>query len=151
MVLDKVTGFTYTISSKYLFGADGARSQVVAQLGLPLTKGPGGGPALNVLVRADISHLIQHRTGNLHWVLQPDVEHPDFGWSCIVRMVKPWYEWMFIFFPYPGTALDRQPSEDEYRRRVQQVIGDDTPVEILRINTWNVNETVADKYSSKRV
>ncbi|KAH7024129.1 2,4-dichlorophenol 6-monooxygenase [Ilyonectria destructans] len=151
MILDKVTGVTYTISSKYLFGADGARSQVVAQLGLPLTKGPGGGPALNVLVRADMSHLIQHRTGNLHWVMQPDVDHPDFGWSCIVRMVKPWHEWMFIFFPYPGTVLDRRPSEDEYRRRVQQVIGDDTPVEILRINTCNVNEIVADKYSSKRV
>lgn len=146
-VVDKVTGFMYAISCKYLFGADGARSRVVSQLGLPLNKKPGGGPALNVLVKADLSHLVQYRTGNLHWVLQPDVAHPDFGWACIVRMVKPWTEWMFIFFPYPGTTLDRRPSDDEYLARVREVIGDDTPAKILRVNAWNVNETVAETYS----
>ncbi|ORY60911.1 FAD binding domain-containing protein [Pseudomassariella vexata] len=150
-VLDKITQMQYSIEAQYVFGADGARSKIVSQLGIPLTKQPGGGPALNILVKADLSHLMAHRAGNLHWVMQPDREHPDFGWACIVRMVKPWFEWMFIFFPYPGATFERRPSKDEYMSQIRLVIGDDTPAEILRVNTWNVNEISANKYSVGRV
>ena len=98
-IRDNLSGQEYRIRTKYLFGADGARSQVVKQLDLPLSIKPGQGMAINVLVKADLSHLVEHRRGNLHWVMQPDKEHPEFGWMGIVRMVKPWNEWMFILFP----------------------------------------------------
>ena len=62
------------------------------QLDLPLDKKPSQGLALNLLVRADLSKHMQHRTGNLHWIMQPDKEYPVFGWTCIARMVKPWFE-----------------------------------------------------------
>jgi 2-polyprenyl-6-methoxyphenol hydroxylase-like FAD-dependent oxidoreductase len=150
-VLDKVTKTTYKIECKYLFAADGARSRIVAQLDLPLERHPGGGVALNVLVKADLSHLMKYRNGNLHWVMQPDREHPDFAWSCVVRMVKPWHEWMFILFPVPGYKMERKPSMDEYLKRVREIIGDDTPAEIIRVNSWNVNEIVAEVYSKGRV
>lgn len=91
-VQDKISGHTYTIRSKYLFGCDGARSQVLRQLKIPLIKKPGQGLAINVLVKADLSHLVESRQGNLHWVMQPDEEHPDFGWIGLVRMIKPWTE-----------------------------------------------------------
>lgn len=83
----------YTIRSRYLFGCDGGRSTVMRQLDIPLIKKPGGGLALNVLVEADLSHLIETRVGNLHWTIQPDHPHPKWGWMCVVRMVKPWHEW----------------------------------------------------------
>ncbi|KAL8343037.1 hypothetical protein RB598_004406 [Gaeumannomyces tritici] len=150
-VLDRVTGLMYAIEARYLMGADGARSRIVSQLGLPLVRSPGGGPAINVLVRADLSHLMKSRTGNLHWVMQPDREHTDFAFFTVVRMVKPWTEWMFILFPLPGYSMDNRPSIDDYGRSVRATIGDDTPFEIVRVNTWTVNEIVASTYQKGNV
>lgn len=138
--LDKVSKAEYKVKSRYLFGADGARSTIIRQLDIPLIQKPGQGLAINVLVKADLSHLVKHRMGNLHWIMQPDIECPDFAWSGIVRMVRPWNEWMFIFFPSPsapsGSAL--RPSNEEYLARVHQFIGDDTPAEILGVSKWYV-------------
>ncbi|KAL5363812.1 FAD binding domain-containing protein [Aspergillus floccosus] len=149
---DKLSHMEYQIRTRYLFGADGARSKVVKQLNLPLTILPSQGAAINILVKADLSHLVKSRTGNLHWVMQPDREHPSFGWMGIVRMVKPWNEWMFILFPDPNRYRSQdKPSESDLKRRVEEFIGDDTPADILNISTWHINEIVAEKYSEGNI
>ncbi|OJD27131.1 hypothetical protein ACJ73_01481 [Blastomyces percursus] len=150
-VRDRVSKQEYQIHSKYLFGADGARSQVVKQLNLPLKVKPGQGLAINVLVKADLSHLLEHRNGNLHWVMQPDCAHPDFGWMGVVRMVKPWNEWLFILFTSPNCDPDINPTKEQYMQRVREFIGDDTPAEIIDVSKWFINETVAEKYSQGNV
>jgi len=150
-VYDKISSIQYKIRTKYLFGADGARSQVVKQLDLPLSIKPGQGLAINVLVKTDLSHLVDHRRGNLHWVMQPDKEHPEFGWQGIVRMVKPWNEWMFILFPNRDCDLDIEPSKEAYLQRVRDFIGDDTPAEIVNVSKWYINEIVAEKYSERNM
>lgn len=148
---DDMSGHEYSIHSKYLFAADGARSRIVNQLGLPLDSKAGGGVAINVLVRADLSPLIKHRMGNLHWVMQPDQPRCPFGQMAIVRMVKPWYEWMFILLPQAGWD-GPEPSGEEYLRQVKRFIGDDSiPAEILNISKWFINETVAEEYSRGNV
>ena len=150
-LLDQVCKKEYVVHSKYLFGADGARSRIVKQLNLPLIAQPGGGVAINVLVKADLSRLIEHRQGNLHWVMQPDKPHCDFGWMAVVRMVKPWHEWMFIMFPKPDVQ-QFQPTEEEYLAQVKNFIGDDSiPVEVLDISKWTINEIVAEEYSQGNV
>jgi hypothetical protein len=93
---------------------------------------------------------MKHRKGNLHWVMQPDREHPGFGWMGIVRMVKPWNEWMFILFPSREYKIDsngKGPTNEEYLARVKEFIGDDTPAEIISVSKWYINEIVAEKYS----
>ncbi|KAJ2898103.1 hypothetical protein MKZ38_004162 [Zalerion maritima] len=153
-VRDKLTKAEYVARGKYLFGADGARSPLAAQLSLPFSRGPGGGLAFNVLVKADLSHLIKTRMGNLHWIMQPLHDNPpDFAAMSIVRMVKPWHEWMFIFFPAPGYVMEKENpiTTEMYLERVREMIGDDTPAEILKVNPWTINETVADVYSKGRV
>jgi Predicted dehydrogenase len=150
-VYDKVSRLEYEVRTKYLFGADGARSQVVKQLDLPLAVKPSQGLAINVLVKTDLSHLVDSRRGNLHWVMQPDKEHPAFGWQGIVRMVKPWNEWMFILFPTRDCDMSIEPSKEEYLQRVKDFIGDDTPATILDISKWYINEIVAEKYSDGNV
>lgn len=117
------------------------------QVDLPLIRKPGQGLAINVLVKADLSHLVDSRKGNLHWVMQPDREHPDFGWLGIVRMVKPWNEWMFILFPNREVDVNITPTNGEYLQRVRDFIGDDTPAEILNVSKWFINEIVAETYS----
>ncbi|POR38182.1 Uncharacterized protein TPAR_01611 [Tolypocladium paradoxum] len=144
---DKLSNYEYTVRTKYLFGADGAQSQVVKQLNLPMNRKPGQGVAINVLVKADLSHLVESRQGNLHWVMQPDKEHPEFGWMGIVRMVKAWDEWMFIMFPNRDADINIQPTKEEYLQRVRDFIGDDTPAEIINVSKWFINEIVAQSYS----
>ncbi|KAK3305014.1 FAD binding domain-containing protein [Chaetomium strumarium] len=157
-VFDEVTKTTYKIQSRYLFGCDGARSQVVRELGIPLIKKPGQGLALNVLVRADMAHLIgDRRVGNLHWVFRPEegMEGPPWGATGVVRMVRPWNEWMFIFLPAPGqdlTAEAMDASHEEYLARVKMFIGDDSvKVELLHASKWWINEIVAEYYSDGNV
>ena len=87
---DDIAQHEYYIRSQYLFGCDGARSQVLRQAGLPLIKKPGQGLAMNVLVNVDLSEFVEARKGDLHWVSQPDEEYPDFAWAGLIRMVKPW-------------------------------------------------------------
>lgn len=150
-VRDDVWNRTYKIQSKYLFGCDGARSQVVRELQIPLIKKPGQGLALNILVRADMSHLIANRTGNLHWCFTPQNDYPPWGWAGIVRMVKPWKEWMFIMLPKPGADLsvdEFSPDNDQCTKRVKELIGDDSvDVEILDVSKWWINEIVAEYYT----
>ncbi|ROW17138.1 hypothetical protein VPNG_01350 [Cytospora leucostoma] len=154
-VHDDLINKTYKIQSRFLFGCDGARSQVVRELAIPLIKKPGQGLALNILVKADMSHLMPNRTGNLHWVFSPERDSPSWCWACIVRMVKPWKEWMFICMPAPGadvTVEHFSPTEEECVPRIKEIIGDDSvDVEILDISKWWINETVAEYYSDGNV
>ncbi|OCL03302.1 hypothetical protein AOQ84DRAFT_368495 [Glonium stellatum] len=152
LIEDTITKETYKIRSKYLFGCDGARSQVLRELKIPLIKKPGQGLAINILVKVDLAHTVEHRMGNLHWVMQPDQDHPDFGWTAIVRMVKPWKEWMFILFPAPGTGVEFNPTPEDYLKRVREIIGDPSiSVEILNISKWFINEIVAEYYSDGNI
>ncbi|KAK3321266.1 putative 2,4-dichlorophenol 6-monooxygenase [Cercophora scortea] len=152
-VRDNISKNEYQIQTKYLFGADGARSTVVKQLGLPLTvRSDGSQTMINVLVKADLSHLMENREGNLHWVMQPDRVTPDFGIMALVRMVKPWTEWMFLLVPAPTfDARTAEISNDDYLKRVKELIGDDTPAEVLHVAPWVINDISADSYSKGNV
>lgn len=150
-LLDNLSGRNIRVHSKYLFGADGARSAIVQQLDLPLIRNPGLGFAVNVLIEADMSHLIGNRTGNLHWILQPNLEHPDYAWIGCIRMVKPWFEWMVVIFPEPGAERDLA-TDEQYLERIHQMIGDaSVSVKILGKWTWQINETAAEKLSEGNV
>lgn len=128
-VLDKLTNQTYEIRSRFLFGADGARSSIMKQLDLPFDVKPGQEITMHFLVKTDLFHLVKLQTGNLHWLIQPDVEHPNWGWLGVARVVKPWTGWIFTMFPSldydPKSAPE--PSEQQYLKRIQEFIGDDTP------------------------
>lgn len=58
-VRDNITSQVYKIRSKYLFGCDGGRSQIMRQLGIPLIKKPGQGLAINVLVKVSESEMFR--------------------------------------------------------------------------------------------
>jgi 2-polyprenyl-6-methoxyphenol hydroxylase-like FAD-dependent oxidoreductase len=152
-IQDTLTGHKYQIRSKYLFGCDGGRSQVIRQLGIPLKKEPGQGLAINVHARMDLSKFMQHKEGVLHWTFQPEIDHPPWAWSVIVRMVEPWNEWMFIVLPEPGfTDFTVKPTHEECMKRMRQCVGDDSvEIEILDVAKWYINEIVAERYSDGNI
>ncbi|KAK0723271.1 FAD binding domain-containing protein [Lasiosphaeria miniovina] len=151
-VRDELSKHEYRIRTKYLFGADGGRSAVAAQLGLPMVVNPGGTMMMNILVKADLSHLMEFRQGNMHWIMQPDrTQVDDFGSVTVARMVKTWDEWVFSL---AHTAQDPKLTHldwDAYVPRIKESIGDDTPVEVLHVSKFYINETYAETYSKGNV
>ena len=55
-----ITKETYKIRSKYPFGCDGTRSQVLRESKIPLIKKTGQGLAINILAKVDLSHTVEH-------------------------------------------------------------------------------------------
>jgi hypothetical protein len=149
-VEDLITKSVYQVKSRYIFGCDGGRSTVARSLNAKFVEAPSGGVACNILLEADIGERMQGRLGNLHWVLQPDVNR-KFGMSPVIRMIKPWFQWMVVCFtpdavrdPFEGLTRDN-PELIQY---VKDLFGDQTlEVKILRLDPWVIRETVAEKFS----
>ena len=71
VILNRATGERISVRSRYVLGADGARSKVLAQAGLGV-EGPAGlANAVNIWFRADLSRYLAHRPGVLTWNVMP--------------------------------------------------------------------------------
>lgn len=151
-VRDLLTNSIYEIHTKFLFGADGGRSTVVRSFNFNLHCEPSQGVAVNILFHADLSHLMQGKGAQIHWIMRPDTKS-KFGITPALRMIKPWTEWMLVIFN-PGRSKEDTVSglstkNPELKAYIRELIGDETvEVEILRIDGWVVRETVAQEYSS---
>jgi 2-polyprenyl-6-methoxyphenol hydroxylase-like FAD-dependent oxidoreductase len=131
-LVDELTGQRYSVRTKYLFGADGGRSTVANILGLPFTDLPGGGFAYNVLFRADLTHLMKHREGNLHMIMRLD---KDFPFVCMLRQVQPATEWMLVIMPKGPDAPNPKRSFEDWAAIAKDHIGDDSvDVEVLDVS-----------------
>lgn len=149
-VRDRLSGEEFTIRARYMIGADGARSLVAEQLGLPMTGEMGLSGSMNILFDADLSKYVAHRPSVLYWVLQPGARTGGIG-AGVVRMVRPWNEWLVIW-GYDISQGELKLTEDEAIKIVHQLIGDDTiPVKIRSTSTWTVNNMWATEFSKGRV
>ena len=146
IVMDGILDVKYKIRSKYVAGADGGRSEVARQIGLEITSAPSGGVAYNVLVEADLSHLMTHSMGMIHVLVQPEKEVVPWAVACYARCVKPWHEWIFAMIPMPGA--DRMVDNAAWKKRVKDFIGDSSvEVKVLGVSKWRVNESYATQYT----
>lgn len=149
-IKDRLNGETFEIRAKYMIGADGARSKVVEDLGLPLDGEMGLSGSMNILFDADLSKYVEHRPSVLYWILQPGAQIGGIG-AGVVRMVRPWNEWLAIW-GYDISEGELKLSDAEAIKIVHQLIGDDTiDVKIRSTSTWTVNEMWATKVSNGRV
>jgi 2,4-dichlorophenol 6-monooxygenase len=149
-VNDRITGARSTIRAKYVIGADGGRSKVAADIGLPFQGQMDVAGSMNIVFHADLSHLVEHRPSVLYWVLQPGADVGGIGLG-LVRMVRPWNEWLIVW----GYDITQPPPDvdDELATRiVHQLVGDDTiPVTIRSTSLWGNNKMYATSYRSGRV
>ena len=149
-VRDRLTGTTYAIRSKYMVGADGARSKVAADLDLPF-EGPGAvGGALHIIFEADLSRFVDYRPSVLYWMVQPGAEKEGVGLG-VLRMIKPWHEWMLMW----GYEVAAGPPEitDEFARElaVQLVGTEDFEMRVTERLPWTVNHHFATTIADRRV
>jgi len=141
---DRITGAQYSVLTTYLFGADGGKSVVAKGLDLEFDSKPGGGLGYNLMVEAEMSHLMESRMGNLHWTYRLDKPVP---YLVVWRMVEPWHEWLVSVLPSPGVDMS-EPTLEQFEEIVRDTLGDDSiNVKVTDVSRWLVNEIVAKSYA----
>lgn len=149
-VRDRMSGEVYEVRARYLIGADGGRSKVAEDVGLPMEGQMGLEGSMNIVLKADLSEYVAHRPSVLYWVMQPGADVGGIGMG-LVRMVRTWDEWLILW----GYDINGEPpkvDEAEATRIAHELIGDDTvPVEIQSTSLWTVNHMYATRYSEGRV
>ena len=149
-VRDRLTGAVYTIRAKYLIGADGARSMVAADTGLPMEGQMDIAGSMNITFKADISAYVGHRPSVLYWVIQPGSNVGGIG-TGLVRMVRPWNEWLIVWgydISEPPPAVDAQAAT----QIVRSLLGlPELDVEITGTSLWGNNEMYATRLQTGRV
>ncbi|KAJ3335231.1 hypothetical protein HDU93_006097 [Gonapodya sp. JEL0774] len=149
-VRDRLSGREYLIRAKYMIGADGGKSKIGPEIGLPYEGQMDLAGNMNVVFEADLTHLVAHRPAVLYWVLQPGVGIGGIGLG-LVRMVRMWNQWMVVW----GFDINQPPPEvtDEFVSKVvRELVGDDNlPVKILSTSLWSINKKFATRYRAGRV
>ena len=147
---DRLSGRAYAVRAKYVVGADGARSRIVEDLGLPLEGHLARAGTHYTLFRADLSRFVAHRPSILYWIVSPDAAFGEIG-QGLLRTIRPWDQWI-AGWGFDKDAGEPQYSDDELVRRIRILIGDDTvPVGIESRMIWYVNQQYAPVYSKGRV
>jgi 2,4-dichlorophenol 6-monooxygenase len=147
---NRLDGHEYTVRSQYLVGADGARSQVVEDLGLPIQGVMGRAATVYTLFKADLTRYVAHRPSILHWTMTPGAAFGEVSMGTF-RAIRPWYQWIAAWgYDINGPQPDLRP--EAVLTRIREMIGDPAvPVEIENIATWQVNEAWATRYDKGRV
>ena len=149
-VRDRLTGTEYTIRSRYLIGADGARSKVAADIDLPIEGRMDIAGSMNITFTADLTRLVGHRPSVLYWVVQPGANVGGIG-AGLVRMVRPWNEWLIVWgydIAQPAPQLDARSTMEI----VQSLLGTtDIDIEITGSSLWGNNEAFATSLQRGRV
>ncbi|UIX29429.1 FAD-dependent oxidoreductase [Streptomyces sp. GQFP] len=149
-VRDRLRGDTYEIRARYLIGADGGRSKVAEDAGLPMGGQMGVAGSINIVFDADLGAYTAHRPSTLYWVLAPGATVGGIG-AGLVRNVRPWNEWMIVW-GYDVTAGAPDLTTEYAESIVRRLVGDDDiPVTIKSSSAWTVNEMYAETYANGRV
>jgi len=143
-------GREYTVRARYLVGADGAKSKVVEEIGLPIEGHMARAGTAYVIFNADLSRYVAHRPSILHWIVNPDTGFGEIGMG-LLRAVRPWDQWI------AGWGFDMEKgapdfSKDVVLNKIRSMVGDpELEVEIEKTSTWYVNQAYATEYSKGRV
>jgi 2,4-dichlorophenol 6-monooxygenase len=149
-VRDRLSGSEYDIRAKYLIGADGGRSKVAQDIGLPMAGQMDVEGSMNIVFEADLSKYVAHRPSVLYWVLQPDAQIGGIG-AGLIRMVRPWNEWLIVWgydINQPAPVVDEAMATEI----VHNLVGDDTiDVKLKGTSVWSVNHMYAEQATVGRV
>src|SRR5882757_8630897 len=148
-LVDRITGQPISVRAAYMIGADGARSRIVEQLGIPLTGQHGLGNAINVLCDIELEDFVKYRHASLYAVIQPG----SSLWAPvgIFRMVRRWDRWL-IGLIVPEAAGIPEPSQGDIEERIRGLLGHTTlPIKMVSTSKWTINDIAAETYVEGRV
>ncbi len=147
---DRLSQREYAVRARYLVGADGARSKVVEDLGLPLEGHLARAGTQYILFSADLSRYVAHRPSILYWIVTSNAAFGEIG-QGLLRAIRPWNQWI-AGWGFDMAKGEPQYSDDELKQRIRILIGDDeVPITIDSRMIWYVNQQWATTYSKGRV
>lgn len=147
---DRLSGREYRVRARYLVGADGARSRIVAELGLELDGHLARAGTAYVLFRSDLRRYVEHRPSILYWIMTPGTSFGEIGMG-ILRAVRPWHNWI-AGWGYDLSAGEPDLAPDAVTAKIRAMVGvPDLEIDIEATSTWYVNQACATTYSSGRV
>ncbi|MEV6338837.1 FAD-dependent monooxygenase [Nocardia vinacea] len=147
---DVRTDREYSMRARYLIGADGARSTIVEELGLPLEGKMARAATAYVLFHADLSRYVEHRPSIIYWSITPSANFGEIGMG-LLRAIRPWDTWI-AGWGFDMNAGDPDFSTEAIAARIRTLVGDpDVEIDIESTSTWYVNQAHATQYSKGRV
>ena len=132
------------IRAQYLIGADGARSRVRRELGIPLHGNAEVYRSVNVLIHADLSRWVKDRPAAIYLICQP-------GLRCTFMTINGVNRWGFLInLPVDASF---EPYTPEHCAAVARTAAGvpDLEVEILGIDPWVAAALVAERFRAGRV
>jgi 2,4-dichlorophenol 6-monooxygenase len=147
---DRLAGREYTVRARYLIGADGARSKIVEELGLPIEGKMARAATAYVLFDADLSRHVAHRPSILYWIVTSGALFGEIGLG-LLRAIRPWNQWI-AGWGFDMTQGEPDFSEATVSARIRALVGDpDLEIDVRKTSTWYVNQAYAATYSKGRV
>ena len=147
---DLTSSREYQMRARYLIGADGARSQIVEELGLPMEGELARAATAYVLFHGDLTRYVAHRPAILHWLMTPSANFGEIGMG-LLRAIRPWHTWIAGWgYDLAGPEPDFTP--EAVTERIRGYVGDpNLQIEIASCSSWYVNQAHATTYSRGRV
>ena len=147
---DRLTDVATTCRVRFLVGADGANSQVAADLGLPLTGELARAGTVYARFDADLARYVAHRPSILHWIMTPAGGFGEIGMG-LLRAVRPWDQWI-AGWGFDLTRGDPDLSHETALAKIRTLVGDPAlPCDIVSVAPWYVNRAYAEHYSLGRI
>ncbi len=141
VIIDK-SGQEIEVSSRYLVGADGARSAVRTLIGAEMVGRAGISHSYNIIFRAPgLTQAHVHGPAAIYWQVG------KHGFSAIGPM-DDGDRWFFMpGGAKPGVSL----TDEEAKALIRERTGIDLPYEILSADSWTASDLLADRYADRRI
>ena len=132
----------YGVSSRYLIGADGARSKVRELIGAKMEGRHGLSHHYNIIFKAPgLAEAHSFGPAAVYWQIGRD------GFSAIGPMDRG-----DLWFFSPGGAKPGQSlAPEEAAAVIRERTGIDLPYEVMSADTWSAHELLADRYADRRI
>ena len=148
-ILNRDTGEEYLIRAAYAIGADGGRSRVAEQVGIPFEGESALMHMINAWIEVDLTEHTAYRPAGIYMVFQPGGGSWVGSGSFVT--VNQWDDWVLVR-EYDASAGEPDTSDKAVIEAARTLIGDpNIPVRVKGTSKWQVNNQVAKEYRRGRV